>query len=147
MDKNFIDWYKKTEEETGSLVTPASAAKMIGISRQYLEKIILAGRIKKYYYKDIPFIGMNDINKEYERRKEKIQKENEKETILFKSREEELLAQIEQLKREKEEIIRQQEFKEFAKNNPDQVEWIEDETGAYIPVRKYETNTTELNEE
>ena len=61
------------EKMVGSLVTPATAAKMIGITPQYLDKIVNAGRLTKHYSPEdnIPFIGMNEIKQEIARREER----------------------------------------------------------------------------
>lgn len=69
-EKDFWTWYTETSKTAGSLVTPSSAGKMLGTSRQYIEKLVAAGRIKKYYFDDLPFIGLNDINIEIIRRKQ-----------------------------------------------------------------------------
>ena len=59
---SFHEWYIETAQKAGCLVTPANATKMIGCSRQYIEKITKQGRLTKYYYEELPFIGMNEIN-------------------------------------------------------------------------------------
>ena len=72
MNINFWKWYNETaKEQGGSLVAPATAAKMIGTTRQYLERLIESGKIKKHYFVDMPFIGMKDINEEIIRRMSK----------------------------------------------------------------------------
>ena len=69
----FLEWFTEKEKAVGSLVTPATAAKMIGITPQYLDKIVNAGRLTKHYSPgdNIPFIGMNEIKQEITRREEK----------------------------------------------------------------------------
>jgi hypothetical protein len=71
MKQDFLEWYKETEKENGSLVTPATAARLLEISTQHLNRIIELGRVKKHYYDKIPYIGMNDIDQEMEHRKQK----------------------------------------------------------------------------
>lgn len=100
-DKTFYEWFNKTEETAGSLVTPASAAKMIGITRQYLERLTKAGEIKKYYYDELPFIGMKDIEKIIAKRKKRIEKENRKDILLQKAYEEELKRKINKIRQQK----------------------------------------------
>lgn len=100
-NKTFYDWFNKTEETAGSLVTPASAAKMIGITRQYLERLAKAGEIKKYYYDELPFIGMRDIEKIIAKRKKRIEQENRKDILLQKAYEEELKRKINRIRQQK----------------------------------------------
>jgi hypothetical protein len=69
--KNFWEWYVEISEKEGNLVTPATAAKMLGTSRQYIEKLANAKRLKKHCFDNLPFIGMKDINKEIIRRQQK----------------------------------------------------------------------------
>jgi ApbE superfamily uncharacterized protein (UPF0280 family) len=69
MNIDFWKWYNETaKEQGGSLIPPATAARMIGTTRQYLERLVESGKIKKHYYQDMPFIGMKDINEEIIRR-------------------------------------------------------------------------------
>lgn len=69
MNIDFWKWYTETaKEQGGSLLAPATAARMIGTTRQYLERLVESGKIKKHYYQDMPFIGMKDINEEIIRR-------------------------------------------------------------------------------
>lgn len=71
-EKNFWEWYQSTAEKEGALVTPSTAAKMLGVKRQYIEKLVFMEYLKKHYYEDLPFIGLNDINKEIIRRQRKL---------------------------------------------------------------------------
>ncbi|MBN2640327.1 MAG: hypothetical protein JXR78_01600 [Victivallales bacterium] len=71
MKENFREWYRKKVKENGNLVTPATAARLLEISTQHLNRIIELGRIKRYYFNNIPYIGMNDINREIVYRYEK----------------------------------------------------------------------------
>lgn len=100
-EKNFWEWYNETSKTAGSLVTPASAGKMLGTTRQYIEKLATAGRLKKYYFDDLPFIGLNDINAEMIRRKLKIEKENDARKLLKKAQKEQLLDEIKKLQDKK----------------------------------------------
>lgn len=68
---NFLEWFQETTEKAGHLLIPATAAKLLGTTRQYLNRLEEAGRIKKHYYEKQPYIGMNDINKEILRRQNK----------------------------------------------------------------------------
>ena len=82
----FLEWFTEKEKTVGSLVTPATAAKMIGITPQYLDKIVNAGRLTKHYSPEdnIPFIGMNEIRQEIARREEKRKlKEGKSKTELL----------------------------------------------------------------
>lgn len=78
IDLSFYQWFTETEKTAGSLVIPSHAAKMLGVSRQYMEKIVISGRIKKHYFEDVSFVGMHDINKEMARRFENSRKGFEK---------------------------------------------------------------------
>ena len=88
-NKSFWEWYNETEKEAGSLITAASAAKMLGKTRQYIEKLVNNGRLKKYYYENMPYIGMNEINKEIIKKQDKIKKINKKDNLLFLAKKEE----------------------------------------------------------
>ena len=75
--KNFWEWYVETSKTAGSLVTPSSAARMIGTSRAYIDKLAATLKIQKYYFHcedgtALPFIGMNDINEVIAKRKRKM---------------------------------------------------------------------------
>jgi len=105
-EKSFWEWYNEKEKTTGSLVTPASATKMIGVSRQYVEKLINAGKLKKHYFEDMPFIGMNDINKVIATRNKKIEEENRKDLIWYKAQQEIVKEKIEKIRKRKFEELR-----------------------------------------
>lgn len=112
-EKSFWEWYNETEKVTGSLMTPASAAKMLGTTRQYIEKLVNAGRLTKYYYEDLPFIGMNEITKEIARRKERAQKESNPETLLQRAKIEQLESEIDKVRQEyTNEMIKNKETEE-----------------------------------
>ena len=99
MDINFWKWYNETsKEQGGSLVAPATAARMIGTTRQYLERLIETGKIKKHYFQDMPFIGMKDINEEIIRRMSK-----EYENCVITKMSDEEIAIAEEIQRRKEE--------------------------------------------
>ena len=96
---NFWKWYNETsKEQGGSLVAPATAARMIGTTRQYLERLIETGKIKKHYFQDMPFIGMKDINEEIIRRMSK-----EYENCVITKMSDEEIAIAEEIQRRKEE--------------------------------------------
>lgn len=70
---NFWQWYTETAEKNGSLVSASMAARMLGTSRQYVDKLVYSGKMKRHVYdKKLTFIGMNDINKEIIKRQEKM---------------------------------------------------------------------------
>ncbi len=122
-EKSFWEWYNETEKVTGSLMTPASAAKMLGTTRQYIEKLVNAGRLTKYYYEDLPFIGMNEITKEIARRKERAQKESNPETLLQRARIEQLEAEIDKVRQEYENMMNKD--RKIEKDN-DYIAYLED---------------------
>jgi len=100
MNINFWKWYNETaKEQGGSLVAPATAARMIGTTRQYLERLIESGKIKKHYFEDMPFIRMKDINEEIIRR---MSKEYEN-CVITKMSDEEIAIAEEIQRRKKEE--------------------------------------------
>jgi hypothetical protein len=71
MKTDFFKWYTEKEKEYNGLITPANAAKMIGISAQHLNRIIEMGRIKKHYFEKTPFIGISEVYEEIQRREAK----------------------------------------------------------------------------
>ncbi|MDD5598686.1 MAG: hypothetical protein PHV82_12135 [Victivallaceae bacterium] len=68
MRTDFFKWYTENAKKHDGLTSPANAAKMIGISTQHLNRIIEMGRINKYYFKKTPFIGLDEIYEEIQRR-------------------------------------------------------------------------------
>jgi len=68
MKTDFFNWYTKKAKEYDGLLTPANAAKMIGISTQHLNRIIETGRITKHYFEKTPFIGLTEVYEEIQRR-------------------------------------------------------------------------------
>lgn len=80
---SFQEWYNKTSEQEGALVTPATASKLLETTPQYLQRLEKQGRIKKHYFDNQPYIGMNDINKEIIKRqsRKKLQKEREEKEL------------------------------------------------------------------
>lgn len=80
-EKDFQLWYQETSEKAGVLVDTATAARLLQTTQQYLHRLVSEGKIKKYYYENKPFIGMNDINKEIikrQKKKEQLKKREEK---------------------------------------------------------------------
>jgi len=77
MKTDFFLWYTETADENRGLVSPATAAKLIGISTQHLNRIIESGRIQKIYFQKTPFIGMKEVHEEIERREAKQISEEE----------------------------------------------------------------------
>lgn len=71
MNEDFSEWYKKTEKECGSLITPAMAAKILNISNQHLNRIIESGRINRLKFENNTYIGMKEIEREQKRREAK----------------------------------------------------------------------------
>lgn len=45
-EKTFWEWYVETSKTAGSLVTPSSAARMVGTSRAYMDKLASTGKIQ-----------------------------------------------------------------------------------------------------
>ena len=122
--KNFWEWYVETSKTAGSLVTPSSAARMIGTSRAYMDKLASTGKIQKYYFHcedgiTLPFIGMNDINEIIAKRRKKIEQENDPRILELKAKREKMLDEIESIQRKK------QEQQQEAEETPDDV--IEEE--------------------
>ena len=66
--EDFRSWFERISKTEGHLVTPIMAAQMLEVHKQYIDKLNTLGRIKKHYYDNQPYIGMNDINKELIRR-------------------------------------------------------------------------------
>lgn len=71
MKTDFLKWYTQKARENDGLISPASAAKMIGISTQHLNRIVEMGRITKHYFEKTPFIGLTEIYEEIQRRQAK----------------------------------------------------------------------------
>lgn len=71
MENDFYNWYLQKAEENKGLVNPATAAKLIGISTQHLNRIVEMGRITKIYYDNTPFVGMIEVYEEIKRREAK----------------------------------------------------------------------------
>ncbi len=67
-DFDFLHWFNEKTKLYGVLVTPSTAAKLLGVRRQYIEKIVSAGRLTKLRYGQLVFLGMNEINAEKIRR-------------------------------------------------------------------------------
>lgn len=76
MNEDFSEWYKKTEKEYGSLITPAMAAKILNITNQHLNRIITSGRIKRYKYENNTYISIKEVEKEKEYRNNKNTKKD-----------------------------------------------------------------------
>lgn len=77
MKTKFYEWYIENAEKYRGLTSPATAAKLIGISTQHLNRIIETGRIEKLYFEKTPFIGISEINDEIQRREAKKASEEE----------------------------------------------------------------------
>lgn len=77
MKTKFFIWYSEKAEEFRGLVSPATAAKLIGISTQHLNRIIESGRIEKLYFEKTPFIGLSAVHEEIEHREAKLYSEEE----------------------------------------------------------------------
>ena len=74
MKNEFLEWYKKTENKYGQLITPSTGAKLLGITTQHLNRIIQQGRIKRHIFENKTFISRNEVNEEYDRREEVLKK-------------------------------------------------------------------------
>lgn len=99
-EKEFWQWFNEKTKEHGTLVTPATAAKMIGVKRQYIERIVAAGRLTKHYYGELVFIGMNEINAEISRRAKKIEERNKDPKIAEeKAKQEKIIEEIKRIRR------------------------------------------------
>ena len=144
--KNFWEWYVETSKTAGSLVTPSSAARMIGTSRAYMDKLASTGKIQKYYFHcedgiTLPFIGMNDINEIIAKRKRKIEQENDPRILELMARREQKLEEIEAIRRKKFEA--QQEDEELTDDIAnDQIQQLEEEI-KFLEEKKIEEETTE----
>ena len=144
--KNFWEWYVETSKTAGSLVTPSSAARMIGTSRAYMDKLASTGKIQKYYFHcedgtTLPFIGMNDINEIIAKRKRKIEQENDPRILELKARREQKLEEIEAIQRKK--IEAQQEEEEIPDDMVmDEIQQLEEEI-KFLEEKKIEEETTE----
>lgn len=77
--EDFKSWFERVSEKEGTLVVPATAAKLLKTTQPYIHRLEEQGKIKKHYYDNQPYIGMNDINKELLKRQEKQQRKKEKE--------------------------------------------------------------------
>jgi hypothetical protein len=63
--------YREKEKETEGLVNPATAARLLGMTSQHLNRIVQLGRIKKHKYENLTYMGMNDVDAEIKRRSER----------------------------------------------------------------------------
>lgn len=121
-EKEFWQWFNEKSKEHGTLVTPATAAKMIGVRRQYIEKIVAAGRLTKHYYGELVFIGMNEINAEISRRAKKIEEKNQNPAIAKeKAKQERIIEQINKIRAENP----PEEFSDELERMQEQTEWLE----------------------
>lgn len=77
--EDFKNWFERISAKEGTLVVPATAAKLLKTTQPYIHRLEEQGKIKKHYYDNQPYIGMNDINKELIKRQEKQQRKKEKE--------------------------------------------------------------------
>ena len=75
MKNKFFIWYQEQEKKYKGLVSQSTAARLIGISTQHLNRIIDSGRIQKIYFENTPYIGMSEIYEEIERREAKKKSE------------------------------------------------------------------------
>ena len=137
---DFLEWYITKEKEIGSLVTPATAAKMIGVTQQYLDKIVIAGRLTKYYSPDnVPFLGMNEIKQEIARREEKRkQKEGKSKTELLEDEIQKLQRKLQRIRQEKIKAFNERADEE---NNKERHEQLQAEINALQDAIRAEENT------
>ena len=66
--EKFNKWFLCNQEKSGGLITQATGAKLLGVTRQSITDMINAKKIKKYKYtekgkKEAVFISLNDIAK------------------------------------------------------------------------------------
>lgn len=145
-EKTFWEWYVETSKTAGSLVTPSSAARMVGTSRAYMDKLASTGKIQKYYFHcedgtALPFIGMNDINEIIAKRKRKIEQENDPRILELLAKREQKLEEIEAIRRKK--LEAQQEEEEMPDDIAnDQIQQLEEEI-EFLEEKKFEEETTE----
>ena len=137
----FLEWFTEKEKAVGSLVTPATAAKMIGITPQYLDKIVNAGRLTKHYSPEdnIPFIGMNEIKQEIARREEKRKlKEGKSKAELLEEEREMLQKKLIKIRQNK--MKAYQEMRDEIENK-EQYEQLQAEIAALQSAIEAEENT------
>lgn len=137
----FLEWFTEKEKTVGSLVTPATAAKMIGITPQYLDKIVNAGRLTKHYSPEdnIPFIGMNEIKKEIARREEKRKlKEGKTKTELLEEERQMLEKKLQKIRQDK---IKAFQEKQDEEENRERNEQLQAEIDALQDAIRAEENT------
>lgn len=75
MEKDFWEWYNEKNKQEGGLVSKTNAARMIGTTKQYVDRLVKNKKLKSHTYDGLEFIGFNEISKEIirrERRQERI---------------------------------------------------------------------------